>query len=116
MFFEILIFLVAGLGLGILTGLIPGIHPNTIVLFIPSLLALNIEPIYLLVFIVSLAVSNIISDFIPSLLFGAADSESSLGIHPAQQMLMQGRGYDAIKLSITGSIGSLLVLIALLPL
>ncbi len=116
MFVEILIFLLFVLAIGILIGFVPGIHPNTIILFIPLLATLNIEPLLLLTFIVSMAISNIIADLIPSLIFGASDSESSIGIHPAQLLLMQGRGYEAIKLSIVGCIGSLLLLISLLPL
>ncbi|MBI4895135.1 MAG: tripartite tricarboxylate transporter permease [Candidatus Aenigmarchaeota archaeon] len=116
MFLEILIFLLFGLSIGLLVGFIPGIHPNTIILFIPLLVVLTTEPILILTFVVSMAVSNIIADIIPSLIFGASDSESSVGIHPAQMLLMEGRGYEAIKLSIIGCIGSILFLIAFLPL
>ncbi len=115
MFIEVLIFLLFGTVIGIITGLVPGFHPNTIILFIPLMLSINSNPLLILVFIVSMAVSNIIADFIPSLIFGAADSESALGVHPAQRMLLSGRGFDAIKLSITGALGSFLLLIAIVP-
>src|SRR3989338_7355245 len=111
MFIEILIFLFLGILTGIITGLLPGIHPNIMVLFIPLFLAVTTNPLSMLVFIVAMAISNIIADFIPSLIFGAADSETALGIHPGQLMLLQGNGYNANKLSITGAIGACLLLL-----
>ncbi|MBI5332555.1 MAG: tripartite tricarboxylate transporter permease [Candidatus Aenigmarchaeota archaeon] len=116
MFIEILIFLFLGILAGLVAGFLPGIHPNTMVLFIPLLLAVVANPLSMLVFIVAMAISNVIADFIPSLLFGAADSETSIGVHPGQLMLLQGNGYNAIKLSITGAVGACLLLLAMLPL
>lgn len=116
MFLEILIFLLFGLVVGTIIGLVPGIHPNTIILFIPLLLTITTEPVLILVFVVSMTVSNIVADIIPSLIFGASDSESSVGIHPAQVLLKQGKGYEAVKLSVIGAVGSILLLTTLLPL
>ena len=98
MFLEVLFFILLGIVFGVLTGLIPGVHPNLIVLTIPILMALNLEPLVLLAFIVSLAVTNSITDFIPSILLGAPDSGNELSILPGHRLLMQGLGYQAVKL------------------
>jgi len=113
--FEVLFFIVLGIVFGVLTGLIPGVHPNLIVLTIPILMALNLEPLLLLAFIVSLAVTNSITDFIPSILLGAPDSGNELSILPGHRMLMQGFGYHAVKLTVIGGVGSVILCIILLP-
>ncbi len=111
-----MLFLFAGILFGLFMGLIPGIHPNTIILAIPVLMTLSITPICLLVFIVAMAITNVVSDFIPSILFGAPDSDSGLAVLPGHKMLMRGNGYEAIKLALLGCVGSVLICVALLPL
>jgi len=115
MFLEVLFFILLGIVFGVLTGLIPGVHPNLIVLTIPILMALNLEPLVLLAFIVSLAVTNSITDFIPSILLGAPDSGNELSILPGHRLLMQGLGYQAVKLTVIGGIGSVILCSLLLP-
>ena len=115
MFLEILLFIALGIVFGVLTGLIPGVHPNLIVLIIPILIAFNLEPLLLLAFIVSLAVTNSITDFIPSILLGAPDSGNELSILPGHRMLMQGHGYHAVKLTVIGGVGSVILCVILLP-
>ena len=115
MFFEILLFALLGILLGILFGLVPGIHPNLIVLSLPFLLVLNIEPLLLLSFIVAMGVTNSIVDFIPSVLLGAPDAGNELAILPGHRMLMQGNGYQAVKLTVIGGVGSVVVCSLLLP-
>ncbi len=113
---EILIFIVLGLVLGVGFGLIPGVHPNMIILLIPVVAALNIEPTSLIAFIVAIGISNTFVDFIPSMLLGAPEPGKELALLPAHKMLLSGNGYDAIKLAVTGGVGSVLLLIFLLPL
>lgn len=115
MFFEISLFLFLGLLFGIIMGLVPGIHPNLIVLTIPFLLVLNINPVLILVFIVSLAVANSIIDFIPSILLGAPDSGNELSVLPGHKMLLRGQGYDAVKLTVIGGVGAVILCASLLP-
>ena len=70
MLIEIIIALLFGLLAGTITGLIPGVHINLIGAFIVSLSASLFyltNPIYLVVFIVSMAVTHTFVDFIPSI-------------------------------------------------
>ncbi len=116
MFIEILIFLLFGIALGIFFGLAPGIHPNMIILLAPLLASLASEPLAYIALIVSMAITNVVVDFIPSILFGAPDAESALSILPGHKMLMAGEGYHAIKLAVLGSLGAIMFCIALVPL
>ena len=118
MFLEILLFMAGGIAIGVLTGLLPGLHPNTVFVLVLSLAAAftSFPVICTLVFIVSLSVSNVFLDFIPSILFGAPDPDSCLSVLPGHQMLMDGRGYEAVFLSAMGGLGAILLTIATLPL
>jgi putative membrane protein len=114
--FEILFFIALGIFFGVITGLIPGVHPNLIVLSVPLLMAFSMDPLVLLAFIVSLAVTNSITDFIPSILTGAPDSGNELSILPGHRLLMRGYGYQAVKLTVVGGVGSVILCMLFLPL
>ena len=118
MFLEILLFMAGGIVLGVLTGLLPGLHPNTVFVLVLSLAAFftGFPVICTLVFIISLSVSNVFLDFIPSILFGAPDPDSCLSVLPGHQMLMDGRGYEAVFLSAMGGMAAIILTIATLPL
>jgi putative membrane protein len=117
MFLEILAFMFLGILLGILTGLTPGFHPNTVFALILSLTVffVGFPPILTIVFIISLSVSNVFLDFVPSILFGAPDPDNCLSVLPGHQMLMAGRGYEAIFLSAIGGLAAMALTIATLP-
>ncbi len=116
MFLEALLFLSLGIAVGIIFGMVPGIHPNNIILFVPLLLSLNINPIMLVIFIASVAIANQITDFLPSILLSAPDAGNELVVLPGQQMLMNGHGYHAIKLAVMGSLMAVALCTILFPL
>lgn len=117
MFFYIMFALVAGIFIGTLTGLIPGVHPNTVFVFMVSLVSmLPITPEMSFVFIVSLAVSNTFTDFLPSVIFGAPDPATALSVLPGHRMMLEGRGYEALFLTVVGGLGSVALTILALPL
>ncbi len=114
MLFEIIIFSLFGIGLGIVTGLIPGLHINNL---LPALLTLLIfvgDPYYLAAMIISMAVVQVFVGFIPSIFLGAPEVDTSLSTLPGHRMLQEGRGFEAIKLTVVGGVGALAVSIALL--
>ena len=112
---EILLFIFLGIIIGIVFGLVPGLHPNLVVLFVPVMAQLNVPTLSLIAFIVSIGVSNTFLDFIPSMLFGAAEAGEELVVLPAHKLLMQGNGYDAVKLAVIGGLGSIIFVMAALP-
>src|SRR3989338_1960231 len=112
---EIVFYILLGLILGIVLGLVPGIHPNMIALLLPLIAAMNIEPINMIAFAVTLAVSNTFLDFIPSMLLGAPEPGKELTMLPAHRMLVEGNGYDAVKLAVIGGLGSVIFLVIAMP-
>jgi len=99
---ELIAFIFLGCALGVFTGLIPGIHVNTI-----SMLALAfgaVGSMEVIALIVAMGVTHSFVDFIPSILFGAPDSESFLGVLPGHRMLLKGEGLKAIQLTAAGGL------------
>jgi len=119
MFIEILITVALGITAGIFTGLIPGIHINLI-----SVLLLSFSPILLqytniislCCFIIAMSVTHSFLDSIPSIFLGAPDSDMALGVLPGHRYLLKGLGLTAVKLTIVGSFGALLLSILFFPL
>jgi putative membrane protein len=116
MLLEIPLALLLGIIIGTFTGITPGIHINLIASLIPSLTFLSfVQPIYLVVFLVSMAITHTFTDFIPSLFLGAPDSDTALSVLPGHKMLLRGQGHYALKLTVIGSLIGAFSLIIVLP-
>lgn len=113
---ELLLFILFGTAIGVFFGLAPGLHPNLIVLMIPFFLSFNAAPLSLIAFVVSIAVTNTVIDFIPSILLGAPDAGTELSVLPGHKMLLSGHGYEAVKMAVVGAVGSLVLCTLLFPL
>lgn len=129
---ELLLFVVAmsaaGAALGTFTGLVPGIHVNTLaalmLLFYPSLEAIlstvfpsHHVPILVASCIVSAAVVHSFVDFVPSVFLGAPDPDEVMNMLPGHRMLMDGNGMTAVRAAAIGSVvGSAVAVLVALPL
>ena len=119
MIIELLIAILLGILAGTITGLFPGIHINLValMLFISSPFLLQFTaPIVLVVFIVAMAIAHIFLDFLPSIFLGAPEESTALSVLPGHSMLLEGKGYEAIRLTTFGSYYGLLVMIIATPL
>ena len=119
MFIQILIAILIGITAGIITGLTPGIHINLIsvmLLSVSPVLLQYTHPITLAVFIIAMSVTHTFLDAIPSIFLGAPDSATALGVLPGHRYLLKGYGLMAVKLTLIGSFGALLLSIVLFPL
>ncbi len=117
MLIQILITLIIGILAGTFTGLIPGIHINLIGVFLVSLSASlfsSLNPIYIVIFISSMAITHTFIDFIPSIFLGCPDTDTELSILPGHELLKQGQGYQAIILTCYGSLAAIFILILIL--
>jgi len=107
-----------GVCAGTLTGLAPGIHTNTVaagVLAGLAFLTAFFSPLALGIFLVVMVVVHSFVDFIPSIFLGAPDeAETSLAVLPGHKLLLEGRGYEALKLTVIGGVGAALIGLALL--
>jgi putative membrane protein len=119
MLFEVLYSVLIGLIAGTITGLIPGLHINLValVMFSFSTMLLKItSPLVLAMFIVAMAITHTFIDFLPSIFFGAPADDTALAVLPGHSLLLEGKGYEAAKLTILGSYAALLLTLILSPL
>ena len=118
MFLEILIVIFAGIFAGIITGLIPGVHINLVAVMMLSSSAFLLNyfsPLSLALFIVAMSVTHTFLDAIPSIFLGAPDSGLELSVLPGHKLLLQGRGYEAVFLTVVGSFFAVIACLVLTP-
>ncbi|NCN51750.1 hypothetical protein GW931_01945 [archaeon] len=114
MLLELILFLFGGILFGTVTGLTPGIHINLIGGILISLPFLNLNPIYLVVFVTSMAITHTFLDFIPSVFLGCPDTDTELSILPGHELLKNKKGFEAVYLSNIGSLIAIFLLILIL--
>jgi putative membrane protein len=119
---EILLFflaLVAGIIFGVFAGIIPGLHTNLIaalLLILTPLLLNYFSPLTLVIFIVSLSITNLFIEIIPSVYLGAPEEDTALSILPTHDLLLKGKGHQAVFLSALGGLSGTIILILATPL
>lgn len=119
MFSILLIAILCGIYCGVITGLTPGIHVNLV-----SALLISLSPIIIPIagvlpaccFIIAMATTHSFLDALPSVFLGAPEAATALGVLPGHRYLLQGNGLMAVKLTIIGSLGSLVLAGLLFPL
>ncbi|MGC9554173.1 MAG: tripartite tricarboxylate transporter permease [Thermoplasmatota archaeon] len=100
-----------GAAIGCLTGLIPGLHVNTMALLLLSLSGVLAGVLGggaggLLLVAVTVAAASMVHTFvniIPATFLGAPEEDTALVLLPAHVLLREGRGYEAVRLSAAGS-------------
>lgn len=119
MFIEILVATLIGISFGIITGLTPGIHINLVSILILNLSPVLLQyttPLVLAVLIVAMSITHSFLDTIPSIFLGAPDASTVLNVLPGHKLLLEGKGFDAVRLTIMGSLGALILAVILVPL
>lgn len=107
------------MAVGVFTGLIPGIHVNTVIVIVLAMSGALLEIFghqALIAFIVAMALTHTFLDFIPSILLGAPTEDNVLSVLPGHRLLLDGRGYEAIRLTSIGGVGTILLASLSLPL
>nr|WP_181507939.1 tripartite tricarboxylate transporter permease [Methanococcus maripaludis] len=93
-----LFFLIIGTFAGTITGLLPGIHPNTL---IP--ISIILYPYFgssnYFSFLIGLLISHYFLNYIPSAFIGVPDDESAVAAVPMHNLTILGRGYEAVVLA-----------------
>ncbi|MCE5213681.1 MAG: tripartite tricarboxylate transporter permease [Methanobacterium sp.] len=117
--FELIFACIIGVLCGVVTGLIPGIHVNTVGAFVfassTTILAF-LSPEFLAVFLMSMSISHALLEFIPSMFLGVPEEGTVMSVLPGHHLLLQGRGKEAIRLVALGGFGAILVTIIFFPL
>lgn len=117
-FIDILIACLIGVVCGAVTGVIPGIHVNTVGAFVfaSSTYMLNtFSTEFIAVFLISMSISHSMIDFLPSMFLGVPEDGTILSILPGHYLMLQGRGREAVRLVTVGGFGSVLVTIIFIP-
>jgi putative membrane protein len=118
MLFEILIATILGIFFGIISGITPGIHVNLVSVILLSsapFLLQFINPFTIAVFIVAMAVTHTFLDTLPSIFLGAPDESQVLNVLPGHRLLLQGKGYEAVKITVVGAFLSLVFVVLFIP-
>lgn len=106
---DYLIFSLCGIIFGTLTGLIPGLHVNNITPFLVGMVSGTALDTYQAIsLIVAMMMTHTFLDFIPSTFLGVPSEETALSVLPAHKFVLEGQGFEVIKLTALGSLGSLL--------
>ncbi len=98
---EIVLALVIGAAAGVATGLLPGIHVNTL-----AAIAIALQPNWGLAGAVALlAVGTVhtIVNILPATYIGAPDEDDVVAALPAHRLLMEGRAAEAVSVSVAAS-------------
>ncbi|MFA4983150.1 MAG: tripartite tricarboxylate transporter permease [Candidatus Micrarchaeia archaeon] len=89
--------LVAGMLLGIFSGLMPGIHSNTVASVISEM---PIAPEMALYLIVALLAAHLVFQFIPSIFLSIPDDTVVASVLPGHRMALEGRGREALTVCV----------------
>jgi putative membrane protein len=99
-----LTFVGAGIALGTLSGLVPGLHANNFALllagFAPSIPA---DPQFVGAAMLAAGVTHTFLDIVPALALGVPDPAMAPTALPGHKLVLQGRGREALRLSALGS-------------
>lgn len=118
-FLTLLACTLLGLLAGIITGVTPGIHVNLVSLLLVAsapLLLSHVPLLALASFIISMAVTHTFLDAIPSIFLGAPEAATALGVLPGHRYVLRGWGYQAVKLTLIGSLAGAILSTLLFPL
>jgi putative membrane protein len=94
----------AGVGLGTVSGLVPGLHANTFALLLAAAAdSLPGPRLYVGVAMLAAGVTHTFLDVVPALALGVPDPAMAASALPSHQLVIEGRGREALRLSALGS-------------
>ena len=105
-----ILFFLAGIFLGLISGFVPGIHSNTIIAILASLGFYSDDFACL---IIGLFPAHLVASFIPSIFFGIPEQGSVIAVLPGQRLVLEGQGIVALKSVLVGVAFSALIAVAL---
>jgi putative membrane protein len=106
---TLLAFTAAGVGLGTLSGLVPGLHANNFALLLVAVASGVPGPrAAVACAVLAAGITHTFLDVVPALALGVPDAAMAVGCLPGHRLVLGGRGREALRLSALGS-GSALV-------
>jgi len=114
---NIILFCFLGIAIGLFAGLCPGMHPNTFFVILVALSSILPSDSYsLIAFIITVSVTDLMANYIPNIFLSVPDSDLVINVLPGHRLVLQGKGYDALFISLLGAFGTLILSLILLPL
>ena len=96
-----------GIIIGAIAGILPGVHVNNTSAILlgltPVMVATGMPALYIALMIVVSTVAQSFLDILPSIFLGAPDEATVMAVLPGHRMLLEGRGFEAVRLSAIGS-------------
>ena len=100
---------------GVVTGLIPGLHPNTVIFTsLPVYLSTSAQNMVYISYITGLSVSHTFHDFLPAIFISAPEAESALSVVASPELVEKGRGLNAFYSTVRGGLNSVVAVVLLL--
>jgi len=113
--FKLFIITIFGAIFGLVTGIIPVLHPNNI---IAILYGIHYDNLALSVFAISMLLTFSFSSIIPTILLGYPEGIESLALPPTLRLIKEGKAYEVFLSTLYGSLLSVpisLILMLTLP-
>ncbi len=111
---ELIAAALAGVLIGTISGLTPGLHVNlAAAIFVHA--TGGLPGLVVAVALVSMSFAHVFLEFVPAVFLSAASEDTAMASKPAAEMLMKGLGYDAVRLAVTGCMAGFLAAALLLP-
>ena len=102
-------FIGGGIVLGTASGLVPGLHVNTLAILLASVAsAIPAEPHLIGAAMIAAGVVHSFLDIVPTLAIGVPDAAMAVSALPGHRLVLGGRGREALRLSALGSGGAVL--------
>lgn len=99
-----LAFVAAGIALGTMSGLVPGLHANNVALLLSAVApGLPGPPRFVACAMLAAGVVHTFLDVVPALALGVPDPAMAASALPGHRLVLQGRGREALRLSALGS-------------
>ena len=104
----------AGIALGTVSGLVPGLHANTLALLLAATAGSVPGPrVYVGAAMLAAGVTHTFLDVVPALALGVPDPAMAAGALPSHRLVIEGRGREALRLSALGSGGAVVLAVPL---
>jgi putative membrane protein len=112
---AVVAFSLAGSLMGTFSGMVPGIHVNTLAALMAAtfpamasglsgFLPDGTVTVAVCCCMMAAGVVHSFVDFVPSVFLGAPDSEDAVSVMPGHRLLLEGRGMDAVRAAAIGSL------------
>ncbi|MFC6716715.1 tripartite tricarboxylate transporter permease [Natrialbaceae archaeon GCM10025810] len=111
---QLVAWILGGAALGTVSGLVPGIHANNFAFLLAGIApSVPGPPLSVGCAMLAAGVVHTFVNVVPAMALGVPDAEMALTALPGHRLVLEGRGYEALRLS---ALGSLLAVLAALPL